>query len=344
MLEAINLSLSSACGADCLFCPTDRGKRIKQKIMPFDIVKRIIDEISSKEFKSYHCIKKIELGENGDAFLNREFIKILRYIRLKVPEVRMEIYNNFQHFTRQQAEIILKDRLIDSFHLNIDGSNAKNYYEVKRLDFPNTMKNLSDFLEIREKLDIDSPLTVHILTLHHFISSIYDQFGFLPGKVEDPALAEVPDDFAVIKKQVEQMLNMKKDTIVKPPVFAWSEREQIDTSQLDYERYSCPLLSRVETQAFIAPNGDWYACCYDSNYQLVLGNVTEQSINEIYYSEKRKNLLRLLKEKQFTVIGGPCLTVNCCQPIGAAESWTGRRSFLSRLKRKLKKLRLIKLK
>jgi MoaA/NifB/PqqE/SkfB family radical SAM enzyme len=342
MLEAINLSLSSACGADCLYCPADRGKRIKQKIMPFDIVKRIIDEISSKDFKSRHCIKKIELGENGDAFLNRELINMLRYIRLKAPEVKTEIYNNFQHVTREKTEIILKDRLIDSFHLNIDGSNAKNYYEVKRLDFSNTMKNLADFLETREKLRIDVPLTVHILTLHHFISSIYDHFGFLPGKLGDPALAEVPDDLPAIKKQVEQMLDMKKDTIIKSPVFSWSERDQIDTSQLDYEKYSCPLLSRIETQAFIAPNGDWYACCYDANNRLVLGNVTEQPLNEIYYSEKRKSLVRLLKEKQFAVIGGPCLTVNCCQALGVTESWTRRRSFLNRLKRKLKKLRLKK--
>ena len=29
-------------------------------------------------------------------------------------------------------------------------------------------------------------------------------------------------------------------------------------------------MSRVTREAFIAPDGTWYACCFDSNNQLVL--------------------------------------------------------------------------
>lgn len=47
MLTDINLSLSSACGADCIFCARDRGAKIKEKVMPLGLVKKITAELSS---------------------------------------------------------------------------------------------------------------------------------------------------------------------------------------------------------------------------------------------------------------------------------------------------------
>jgi len=61
-----------------------------------------------------------------------------------------------------------------------------------------------------------------------------------------------------------------------------------------------------------APNGIWYACCLDSNYQLVLGDTKDSTINEIYFSKERQRLIDLLENREYRKIGGPCLTVNCC--------------------------------
>lgn len=338
MLKSINLSLSSACGADCIYCPKIRAKRIRQKLMPFDITKGIIDEISSVEFKSHHYIQKIELGENGDAFLNKEFIKILRHIKQELPEVKTELYNNFQYFYKEEAEVILKEGLVDSFHVNIDGSNESNYYMVKKLDLGNTDRNLTNFLEIRNRLNSDASLTVHILTLHNYINTIYQNFGFLPSKLNGPSLLNIPDDFETIKKQILYRLDKKKDMIVKSSTFAWSERKKIDVESLDYSKYVCPLLNRIENEAFITPNGTWYACCYDSNNELVLGNVINQSIDEISNSNKRKEFIQLLKDKKFAEIGGPCKTVVCCQRYGSAEIWPQKRKIINNLMRKLKRI------
>jgi MoaA/NifB/PqqE/SkfB family radical SAM enzyme len=86
MLESVNLSLASACGANCIFCPANRGKRITAKLMPFPVLKKVVDELSSSSFKKKHNVLRIEIGENGDAFLNRDIIKILLYIKKKLPQ------------------------------------------------------------------------------------------------------------------------------------------------------------------------------------------------------------------------------------------------------------------
>ena len=135
MLKSINLSLSSTCGADCIFCPSDRGQRIKQKIMPFEYVERIINELSSEEFKKHHNVIKISTGENGDAFLNKDLIKILRLIRSRLSRIKIGFATNFQNFTKDKVETILNEKLIDELSCNIDSFDKEVYYEIKKIDF-----------------------------------------------------------------------------------------------------------------------------------------------------------------------------------------------------------------
>ena len=313
MLESVNLSLSTACTANCIFCPSNRGHSIKQKSMSFNTAQKIIEEISSEEFKNHHHIKNMELGENGDAFLNKDFMKILRLIKLKLPNIQVVLHTNFQNFEKTMAEEMIRERLLSQIVCNIDGFNEQNYFHVKKLNFNKTWNNLKDFVRLRKELNNQVPIRILVLTLNNYIHTVHNNLGVYPIKLKNPKLKKVPDDFKLIKRQLDRILNPRIDSIIKSWVFAWAEREQIDTSKINYKRYACPNLIRLKRDAFIAPDGTWYACCLDSNYDLSLGNVLESSIQKIYDSEKRKQLIYLLTKKQFARIGGPCKTVNCCQ-------------------------------
>ena len=118
--------------------------------MAYETVKKIIDEISSDEFKSNHQIWRIEVGENGDAFLNKDIIRILRYIKHKLPNINIEIFTNFQHFTEEIAGTIISEALLDSVNVNIDGSNNDNFHRVKKLSLDDVKTNLDCFLKLRE--------------------------------------------------------------------------------------------------------------------------------------------------------------------------------------------------
>jgi len=74
----------------------------------------------------------------------------------------------------------------------------------------------------------------------------------------------------------------------------------------------CPHLERVENEAFIAPDGTWYACCLDSQCELQLGNIHEQTIMEIHDGKKRKDLLEKLRSDDVRSAGGPCKHVKYC--------------------------------
>jgi hypothetical protein len=107
--------------------------------------------------------------------------------------------------------------------------------------------------------------------------------------------------------------------ITKSKPGMWAERKLITSgvakSPIDQSTLSCPEFDRVLDSAFIAPNGDWYACCLDDNNDLVLGNVNHQSIIEIATSNTRTEFINDLKHKRYDKIGYPCNTVICCQRI-----------------------------
>ncbi len=175
------------------------------------------------------------------------------------------------------------------------------------------MTNLKDFITIRNTISSELGITILIISLHNYIHTIYNNFGFYPNKIRDLTLIDIPDDSIKIKEQLNNVLDPIKDDINKSGIIGWAERDNINISKMYYKKYTCSSLERIEEEAFIAPDGTWYACCLDSNNELVLGNVIHTSINEIFFSEKRKKLISSLKNKEFAKIGGPCKTVNCCQ-------------------------------
>lgn len=331
MLRSINLSLSSACGADCIYCPSNRGKRIKQKIMPFEVVEKVFSEVASPEFKKRHDVVIVDVGENGDAFLNRDILRILRFIKSECPGIWTHVYTNFQNFTPDKAEAILGEKLIDSFGCNIDGSSPENYFSVKRVPLEKTMRNLRAFLRIRKELGSTAALKVQVISLNRYIRTIRANFGFYPAKLKDERLKDIPNDFLAIRRQLRSLLDTEPSLLSKiltngknhaadkigygKFIMAWAEREKINPAEIDYSKYSCPFLCAVKYSAYIAPDGTCYACCLDSNNELVLGNVMEQSLDEIYSGRKRRELITLLEKKEFGRIGGPCRTVNCCAPL-----------------------------
>lgn len=313
MLKAINISLASICGADCLFCPNDKGEKNKIKIMPYEYAEKIINEISSASFRAKHRVGLIEVGENGDAFLNKDLIKILRLIKSKLPDMKVELYTNFQNFTKDKAETILREKLVDSFWCDMDAADARNYYDVKKLDLAVVKNNLKNFLDLRKKLGSDATLGILVLTLNHYITTIHRKLGRYPAKLKDAGLGNMPDDFLAVKKEYERLLDGKADKIVRSGIVGWAEREAHDINNKHYAEYRCPNLYRVVSEVFIAPDGSWYACCLDSKNELVFGNVVKESIDEVYRGRKRKELISMLRKREFTKIGSPCKTIACCQ-------------------------------
>ncbi|MFP4473592.1 MAG: radical SAM/SPASM domain-containing protein [Candidatus Omnitrophota bacterium] len=316
-LSTLNFSFTSRCSADCIFCPSCRGNSSHTSFMPKKLLKKILDEIVSASFRHCHNLRIISVGENGDLFTHPDYLSFLRLIRQTLPGIKIVCYTNFLQLTPDRIDTILKEKLLDFIGCNIDAINPDRYRTIKRGDYYSARNNLDYFLFKRRKLWCNVPIHVSALTLYDYITAIQSSFGRLPSKLPHGEFLNEPieDDFEDIYQELRPQLDHPKDKILRTPPIAWAERGSAGDVKLPDNRYTCPQIGRIEKEAFIAPDGTWYACCWDSKYELALGNLYVQSLQEIHASEIRQDLILKLKQRRFSSIGSPCRTVNCCQPL-----------------------------
>lgn len=281
--QNVNLSLSCACQAKCIFCPSDRGKLIQPKFMPFNLAEKIFDELNSRNFRG-----RINLGENGEAILNREFIKILAYLNVKLPNNCSQLASNMnlvdKSLSRRMLDIGLRE-----LHFNIDGATKRTYEFSKHLPFETMKKNVHDFLSVREELKSTCKVNINIVTPSRYLREV--------SKVE----SDLPYDAEEIISYWKPFLR-EEDTIQELRPFWWARRDELSIPN----NIGCALLPRIVNELFVAPNGDCYVCCLDHNARITFGNLNDSSIGEIWKSKRRFKILRQLFLKQFELLGDPC--------------------------------------
>ncbi|HTY44605.1 MAG TPA: radical SAM protein [Patescibacteria group bacterium] len=315
-LTNVNISTTTLCSADCIFCPPRGDINCSVDFMSTENIEKILKEMRSRDFRRYHNIQVVSVGENGDFFLHKDCLTILAMLRAGLPGAKIQCFTNFRMFTKDKIDAVLKEKLIDYVGCNIDGADAKSYFRVKRGDYAATRENLLYFIKERRRLWRDIPILLSALTFHDYVKGIYFNLKVLPHKVKEVVdIKAIKDDFPEIKDQFKPFLDHPKDKILRSGPIGWAERDYVDASRIKYDEFSCPLLERIEKEAFISPDGNWYACCWDTKNELKLGNVFRRSINEVFFSETRRKLIDALRNKKFKEIGGPCRTVHCCQSL-----------------------------
>jgi sulfatase maturation enzyme AslB (radical SAM superfamily) len=314
MIRCINFSLSNRCNANCIWCPTSRGTKHNFDL-PIGVVKKVVDEFADPACP--HKLEMIHISENGEALYNPDFLDIIRYVKEKLPDISINFLSNFGLLTKDISEALFKEKLLTSVQVNIDGHDKESYEAVKGISYKSVIKNLKYFLEMREKYDPDFDFCINVMPAFEYTLTVKQYFGTTPDRY-DPTKPTPFSTFSETKKSLREFVP-KNVRIRYSKSGLWSERRLITSgkvkSPVDQSKLDCPLLDRVEHEVFIAPNGDWYACCLDDNNDIVLGNVKDNTVHELFLSQKRLTFLDRLKNRKFDEIGYPCNTVVCCQTI-----------------------------
>lgn len=316
-LTYMGMSLSSICGADCIYCPTDRGERIKPKVMPIEIAKKALDDVSSEGENIRIC--EIHFGENGDAFINKNALDIFRYAKDRVPKATRHCTTNLQNLSKEKIDEIVGEGLLNEISFNVDGATEDSFQNAKGITIEHVKQKLPMILEARQKYGSKMQIVVHCMTVKQYAQATLNVFGFLPSKLKDPEILRRQDDASKIERFILSQLRDGDKFLFANPFF-WAERERIDKTLIDYSKHTCPLLARVAQWVIIASDGTWYACCYDSNNRLAFGSIKERSILEISRDEPRRILIERLFNRRFAEIGPPCDTVNCCRSIAGGAA------------------------
>ena len=260
----INVEPTNACNLNCLVCSTDASR--KRGFMDLDLFRDIIADAADTG------VQKIALFLAGEPLLHRDLPYMIEHIAARGMETRVR--TNGTLLTREKS-LQLLDAGLDFLGISFDGDNRHDYEEMRAgASYDEVLENLHTFLELKKKRGTDKP----------FVSM---QMIKMPG---NPNPGIDPDFIAGFDG-----LPINEFNPIHP--HSWRGEVEIEGEQVKRgdKYYPCRFLW---TALSITWDGK-AICCADLNGRFIMGDVTRQSLSEIWNGERILHHRRLLKQERY---------------------------------------------
>jgi MoaA/NifB/PqqE/SkfB family radical SAM enzyme len=284
--KAIEVEVTTRCHLRCIICEHTYWNE-KGRDMSFEEFKRIIDQ--------FPRLKWIGVTGIGSSFLNKDFMKMLNYLRSK--NVFVVLYDTLTQIDENLIEETVKNELIDVLYVSIDAA-TKNTYEKIRVGakFEKVISNIRTLIHAKRKFRSPIPeLWFHYIIcnknayeMSKFIDLVHslagDEEGVLIFWTNLLAFEDIKD--LVIKLPEE----IKREVIIKGKKIGidmwWNENIEPHEPINKCVRWSEP---------FILVTGHVQPCCgineaNQRNFQKrsAIGNIFERPFREIWNTEYKK--------------------------------------------------------
>ena len=252
---------TSYCNADCVICPyPDTAQEIDMGQMKDDLFNKIVDECARHEV---HVFEPFLMNE---PLMDRKFPERLDTIRGKMPKAVIQVDTNLSLLTDDAAKSLLRnvDRLLISAH----GINAADFEAVMpKVRFPKFMENLEKLLALPRGRA-------------HIRVNCVNVRGADEGRIR--AFWESRGLTVGISPYVDRAGNVKEDATAKAGRhgIAHVHAKSVAPPRLN----GCWNADIPLMKMNIVHNGDVILCCMDWRRAEVLGNVREQTIEEVWRS------------------------------------------------------------
>jgi radical SAM protein with 4Fe4S-binding SPASM domain len=262
---SIQIEPTNACNISCITCGRAKSTRPIGR-MDFNLFTKIIDDAS------LIGVKRVQLFLMGEPLLHPKIVKMIEYIKSK--GMAFHLTTNGALLIEDMGVAILKAGVTSADYItfSILGFSKEIHEKVMvRISHERVIDNLNKLLRNREKLGINGPV---IETVFYAIpENEHEREAFLKywDKITDHAV----NGGTAVKSFMNQSLPDKPKT---------------RTCSLIWDRMA------------VQWNGDVVMCGEDMNAEYIVGNLREQTIQEIWLGEKLTRLKTLHKQGQFQEI------------------------------------------
>ncbi len=280
---SVTIEPSNICNLHCPVCET--GANIlgrKPQMMTYEEFIRIIDKVSpgANHLMFYYM---------GEPFLNKDAYRMIRYARDK------ELYV----MSCTNGDVVDPQRLYESginlVSFQIGGVTQETHavYRVNS-NFTKVMNNLSKYLEIirlRGRKPTEHQVELGFIVMRHN-----------EGEVKE--FLKMAEEIGVDRKNIispcVRSPQQAKDYLPKSDLYWIYEREMLEQKgclhpKKHYPKNSCPWLYYSIT---IQVDGNVVPCCRDPRGRQIVGNLLEQSLEEIWNGPKLRAFRNVVLSNQ----------------------------------------------
>jgi len=260
----LQIEPTNCCNAACAFCPGRRSTR-KNGYIDMDLFKRIVDEAAMLG------VKRIYLDLHGEPTLHPRIIEMIQYVKSK--NLAFHMTTNGMLLDQENSREILRAGVTRADHITFsilgDSKNTHNSL-MKHANLEIIKENICALVDARKQLGLNGPV---IDTIFRKIDqNRYEEEGY-----RDTWNGIV--DYAKSGGSISKSFSTYK---LGTPSIARKQR-----------------CKTVQERMTIYWNGAVTICPHDLDGDYVLGNLNEQSIQEIWNGEQLSTLRKLHREKRF---------------------------------------------
>lgn len=275
-IREVNIEFTSFCNLRCSFCSLDHEKP-KVKMTP-ELLDKFFDNLVNDG--RFNKVEVIHLHNGGETLLNPQIKELLGVIKkykdivlgkeLKFPTVYL--LTNGTPLTEKKTVEIITSGAVDVMEFSMDGGSPQRFEEMRiKAKWELFYKNIKYFCD--ENKQAGNKIKTNII-------SVID--------AKHPLITDWMD------KQFVEVLEMVDKYELRHP-HTWAGEVDIEgdssNSKSKPHKIGCGLLMN---QLVFLPDGNVTVCCVDLNGKGVVGNIKENSLFDIYYSQKRRKWLELM--------------------------------------------------
>jgi MoaA/NifB/PqqE/SkfB family radical SAM enzyme len=141
----IEIEISTYCGFHCIFCEHTAWHQPSRNLSLLDFV-RLTDQFD---------LKWVNLTGEGDAFLNPDYLKMIRHLKRRNTSVFL--VDSFNLINKDVARVLVGSG-VDGIYISMDGATKETYESIKvGCNYDRVIMNIRNLLEIKKELHSPIP-------------------------------------------------------------------------------------------------------------------------------------------------------------------------------------------
>ena len=278
---ALLIDITNRCNAKCVWCPNPDLTHVGA--MDMDVYRKIIDDYGSRG-------GVVTFGTFGEPLMDKHMKERIEYLK-RYPKIhKIEVLTNGFFLNDKMVPLLVEHGV--GVDISLDELDKQTFEDVKKMSFDVVRDNIVNFLEINNKASRPVPVNIRIKTL----------------KTVEETLAQ--ELFKIIASHdCSVVLNSIDDNIISN----WAGKLDKEAFIKEYE-ISSPDKTRYTHKRFnqtnVAPctqlwkwmvvywDGSVVLCCADMFSRSIVGDLTSNSITEIWNGPDLKKLRGQMVNRQ----------------------------------------------
>jgi MoaA/NifB/PqqE/SkfB family radical SAM enzyme len=265
---------SDACNFKCRFCPTSDRDLMKSvgrpwKQMSFDLFKKIADDMT--EFSGQ--VEVLRMYKDGEPLLNKRLADMIKYAKDVGASKRIDTTTNASLLTKDKGREIA-DAGLDRINISIYGVSNEHYtnFSGVKLEFERVLANVRDFYEVRGNCEMLVKIPGDTLSSQEK-EMFLEQFSDYSDKIYIEHIMSCWPEFDLRGVDVNQEHGIYGQEIK-------------EVSACPYPFYSFSINS----------DGLSSVCFLDWGRKMIVGDVRERSVKEVWNGERLKAYRKMFLE------------------------------------------------